>query len=185
MHRMVLNLLDLARLDAGIADLKRLPVDLPALLNAAGQRFAPQARSAEVQLDISTPDVLSITGDGDRLAQVLNNLIDNALKFTPAHGRVLVAARLLGDAVEISVTDSGAGIPQDVLPRIYDRFYQADASRQGGKKHGAGLGLAIAREIVRAHGGKIRVRSTVGQGSEFVVWLPLVNSDASTLVRRK
>jgi len=83
------------------------------------------------------------------------------------------------------VTDSGAGIPQDVLPRIYDRFYQADASRQGGKKHGAGLGLAIAREIVRAHGGKIRVRSTVGQGSEFVVWLPLVNSDASTLVRRK
>jgi signal transduction histidine kinase len=71
------------------------------------------------------------------------------------------------------------------LPRIFDRFYQADASRQGGKKHGAGLGLAIASEIVRAHGGKISVRSALGQGSEFVVRLPLVNPDASTLVRKK
>lgn len=185
MHRMVLDLLDLARLDAGIADLKRVEVDLSALLIAAGQRFAPQARNADVHLDVEVPGQLIITGDGDRLAQVFNNLIDNALKFTPPNGRVSVKATAVGEAVEIKVADNGAGIPTDVLPRIYDRFYQVDASRQGGKKHGAGLGLAIAREIVRAHGGKISVQSAVGLGSEFIVWLPFVNPDASTIVRRK
>jgi signal transduction histidine kinase len=185
MHRMVLDLLDLARLDAGIADLKRVAVDLSALLNAVGQRFAPQARGAGVHMEIRADGLPVIIGDGDRLAQVFNNLVDNALKFTPPNGQLLVTAVALGEAVEIRVADSGAGISQQALPHIYDRFYQADSSRQGGKKHGAGLGLAIVREIVRAHGGKISVRSTVGQGSEFTVRLPLVNLDASTLVRRK
>jgi len=185
MHRMVLDLLDLARLDAGIADIKRVAVDLSALLNAVGQRFAPQARSAAVHLEIQAAGIPAIIGDGDRLAQVFNNLVDNALKFTPPNGQLLVTAVASGDAVEIHVADSGAGISPQALPHIYDRFYQVDASRQGGKKHGAGLGLAIVREIVRAHGGKISVRSTVGQGSEFVVWLPLVNPNASTLFRRK
>jgi len=138
-----------------------------------------------VHLEIQAAGIPAIIGDGDRLAQVFNNLVDNALKFTPPNGQLLVTAVALGDAVEIHVADSGAGISPQALPHIYDRFYQVDASRQGGKKHGAGLGLAIVREIVRAHGGKISVRSTVGQGSEFVVWLPLVKPDASTLVRRK
>lgn len=184
MHRMVLDLLDLARLDAGIADLKRAPVDLTALLNSVGERFAPQAHQSGVTLEIQAAGLPAITGDGDRLAQVFTNLVDNALKFTPAGGRVSVQATLAGDSVEITVTDTGAGIPAESLPRIFDRFYQADASRQGGQKHGAGLGLAIVREIVRAHGGKISVRSTVGQGSAFVVQLPLVNPDASTVVRK-
>jgi two-component system, OmpR family, sensor kinase len=184
MHRMVLNLLDLARLDAGIADLKRAPVDLTALLNSVGERFAPQAHQAGVTLEIQSAGLPVLTGDGDRLAQVFTNLVDNALKFTPTGGRVSVTAVFAGDSVDIMVADTGAGIPPESLPRIFDRFYQADASRQGGKKHGAGLGLAIAREIVRAHGGKISVRSMVGQGSEFVVRLPLVNPDASTMVRK-
>jgi len=185
MHHMVLDLLDLARLDGGIADLQRAQVDLPGLLNAAVQRFAPQARSAGVQLEVQLPPQLNITGDGDRLAQVFNNLIDNAIKFTPVGGHVSVSAASIGAAAEVRVTDTGIGIPAEALPRIYDRFYQADISRQGGKKHGAGLGLAIVCEIVHAHGGKISAKSALGQGSEFVVSLPVVNPDASTLVQRK
>ncbi len=186
MYRMVLDLLDLARLDAGIADLQRAPVDLVALLNGVGERFAPQARAAGVTLKVQLAAGLpSIIGDGDRLAQVFINLVDNALKYTPSGGQVRLGAVLAGDDVEISVADSGAGIPPETLPRIFDRFYQVDASRTGGVHHGAGLGLAIVREIVRAHGGKMNVRSMVGQGSEFIVRFPLVNPDVSTLARRK
>jgi signal transduction histidine kinase len=175
MHRLVLDLLDLARLDAGIADLKREPVDLSLLLNSLGERFAMQARQANLTLEIQPAGLPALTGDGDRLAQVFNNLVDNALKFTPAGGRVSIAAVQVGSIIEVTVKDSGAGISQEALPRIFDRFYQADASRQGGKKHGAGLGLAIVREIVRAHSGTISVRSAPGQGSEFIIRLPLNN----------
>ncbi len=185
MHRMVLDLLDLARLDAGIADFKHLPVNLEALLNSTGERFAPQARTAGVTLEIKAAGVPVITGDGDRLSQAISNLVDNALKFTESGGQVSVIATQAVGAVEISVIDNGSGIPSESLPRIYDRFYQADISRQGGKKHGAGLGLAIVYEIVRAHGGKISVRSTMGQGSEFIIWLPPFSANASTVVRRK
>lgn len=184
MHRMVLDLLDLARLDAGIADLKRAPVDLTALLNSVSERFAPQAHQAGVTLEIRSTGVPTLTGDGDRLSQVFTNLVDNALKFTSAGGRISVSAAQVGEFAEISVVDTGVGISPEALPRIFERFYQADVSRQGGRKHGAGLGLAIVREIIRAHGGKISVRSTVGQGSEFVVRIPLVNPDASTVVRK-
>jgi len=185
MYRMVLNLLDLARLDAGIADLQRAPVDLVALLHGVGERFEPQARQAGVGLEVRAAGLPAITGDGDRLAQVFNNLVDNALKYTPAGGRVSVGTLLAGDAVEITVADTGAGIPSESLAHIFERFYQVDPSRTGGVHHGAGLGLAIVGEIVRAHGGKISVRSIVGQGSEFIIRLPLVDPDAVTLARRK
>jgi signal transduction histidine kinase len=185
MYRMVLGLLDLARLDAGIADLKRLPVDLTALLNSVGERFEMQARQAGVALQIQAQGLPTIIGDGDRLAQVFSNLVDNALKYTPTRGCVTLSAAPLGNSIEIKVTDTGTGIPPEALPHIFDRFYQVDPSRSGGVHHGAGLGLAIVHEIVRAHGGKIIVRSTPGQGTEFVVQLPLVNPDASTIAQRK
>lgn len=172
MHRMALNLLDLARLDSGIADLKHDSLDMNALVNSLVERFTPQARAAGVTLEVDLAPLPAIAGDGDRLAQVLNNLVDNALKFTPAGGRILLRTLALDDGIEIHAQDSGAGIPSESLPHIFERFYQADPARQGGKKHGAGLGLAIAREIVAAHGGKISVRSTPGQGSVFMVRLP-------------
>jgi len=185
MHRLVLGLLDLARLEAGIADLKRAPVNLATLLKGVGERFAPQAQQAGVALEIQAVNLPALTGDGDRLAQVFTNLVENAFKFTPAGGRVAVNAVFNGEAIEVTVVDTGVGISPEALLRIFDRFYQADASRQGGQKHGVGLGLTIVSEIVRAHGGKISVRSTVGMGSQFVVWLPLVNPDASTVVHKK
>ena len=177
MHRMVLDLLDLARLDAGTADLKMSPVDVGALLRGIVEKFTPQATKANVDLQVNVPDdVPVLTADGDRLAQVFTNLVDNALKFTPANGQVTLSAKKVGAEVELSVADTGFGVASEALPHLFDRFYQEDSSRAGGEKHGAGLGLAIVKEIVQAHGGKIGVRSQVGQGTTFTIHLPLQKS---------
>jgi signal transduction histidine kinase len=174
MHRMVLDLLDLARLDAGTADLKMSPVDVGALLRGIVEKFTPQATKAGVDLIVNvSADLPSLNADGDRLAQVFTNLVDNALKFTPVHGRVTLSAQKAGVEMEFSVADTGLGVASEALPRLFDRFYQEDSSRAGGEKHGAGLGLAIVKEIVQAHGGKIGVRSQVGHGTTFTIHLPL------------
>ncbi|GAB4503667.1 MAG: hypothetical protein Fur0043_06590 [Anaerolineales bacterium] len=185
MYRLVLDLLDLARLDAGTADLKMEAVDVNALLNGMAEKFSLQAQQAGVTLQVSAPpDLPPLLADGDRLAQVLTNLVDNALKHTPSGGQVTLEAHREGAELILSVADNGTGIPAQALPHIFERFYQADASRSGGKKRGAGLGLAIAHEIVAAHGGRISLRSQEGQGTTFYVHLPLAPS-ATTVVRRK
>jgi two-component system, OmpR family, sensor kinase len=174
MHRMVLDLLDLARLEAGTADLKMSAVDMEALLQNIIEKFTPQAQRAGVQFELDIPASLPVlTGDGDRLAQVFTNLVDNALKFMPGGGKVDLLAVPAGDMLEISVSDTGPGIPQAALPQLFDRFYQVDVSRAGGEGHGAGLGLAIVKEIIEAHGGRISVRSELGHGTTFVIHLPL------------
>ena len=185
MHRMVLDLLDLARLDSGTIDLQRRPVDLSALLIGVAGKFAPQARVANVKIAVEAPDLPVITGDGDRLAQVFTNLVDNALRFTSEGGRISLSAAQTGGGVQVDVADNGTGISADALPHIFDRFYQADLSRPGGKHHGAGLGLAIVKEIIRAHGGKISVRSDLGKGSTFTITLPLTTPEATTLVSKR
>lgn len=181
MHRMALDLLDLARLEAGIADLKMSPVDMGALLNRVIEKFVPMASSAGVKLKLDlSGGPLTFMGDGDRLAQVFTNLVDNALKFTPPGGLVTLRAAQDKGEIMVSVSDTGKGIPADALPHIFDRFYQADssrASRAGGGKPGAGLGLAIVQELVNAHGGRISVRSTEGRGAAFIVHLPLSRPD--------
>jgi signal transduction histidine kinase len=118
-------------------------------------------------------DLPSLMGDGDRLAQVFTNLVDNALKFTPRGGSIDIRAIRDGTEIQVSVSDTGQGIPAEAVPHIFDRFYRADSARAGGDRHGAGLGLAIAQEIVAAHGGRISVRSSEGRGTGFVVHFPL------------
>jgi signal transduction histidine kinase len=181
MHRMVVDLLDLARLDAGTAELQRAPLDLEILLNGIAQRFAPQSKAARVTLETHIEPLPGFIGDGDRLAQVFTNLVDNALKYTPPGGKVLLGARQAGGQIEIAVQDTGSGIPPDELSRIFERFYQLDKSRRGGTQHSTGLGLAIAREIVHAHGGRMEARSTVGQGSAFIVRLPAAQPGDQTV----
>jgi signal transduction histidine kinase len=144
--------------------------------------------------------VSTVYGDADRLAQVFSNLIDNATKYTPPNGEATVSAKLVGDWVEVRVMDSGPGIPPDELDRIFERFYQTDKSRRGGSGRGVGLGLAIAREIVQAHGGVIsaynlseRQLATGGllepgtqvSGSVFLVKLPLYKPGEATIAWRK
>jgi two-component system OmpR family sensor kinase len=174
MHRMVLDLLDLARLEGGTAEMNMSAVDVGALVRGIAEKFSLQAQKADVSLQVNVPDDLPAwIGDGDRLAQVFTNLVDNALKFTPPDGQVGLSAKVDQAWIEFVVADSGIGVSEEARPHLFDRFYQADPSRAGGENHGAGLGLAIAQEIVQAHGGKIGVRSTVGHGTTFTIRLPL------------
>ena len=174
MHRMVLDLLDLARLDAGTADITMSPVNIPALLRAVAEKFTPQLQRAGVEIKVKADAMLPvISADGDRLAQVFTNLVDNALKFTLRGGLISLLASVVNGEMLVTVSDTGTGIPIESQAHIFDRFYQADPARKGGEKHGAGLGLAIASEIVQAHGGRISVRSRLGEGASFDVFLPL------------
>jgi len=174
MHRMALDLLDLARLEGGIADLKMSQVDVKALLQNIIDKFMPQAQIANVNLQLIISDDLPVLlGDGDRLAQVFTNLVDNALKFTPAYGQVTLSAEKVGDEMELAITDTGSGVPNEAVSRLFDRFYQVEQSRAGGAGHSTGLGLAIVKEIVQAHGGRIGVRSQADHGTTFTIHLPL------------
>ena len=185
MHRLVLDLLDLARLDGGTFEFERAPVDMVTLLESVATKLTPQARAGEVNLDLHIDPLPGLIGDGDRLAQVFTNLVENAIKHTPENGDVRVVAQPSDGMVEISVIDTGEGIPPEDLTLIFERFYQVDKSRPGGRRRGAGLGLAIAREIIQAHGGTLSVKSDTGQGSVFVVKLPLARPDDTTLAERR
>lgn len=186
MHRMVLDLLDLAKLDAGTADLKMSPVNMRALLGSIAEKFTPQSQHAGVKIELDVPsDLPPLIADGDRMAQVFTNLTDNALKFTPHGGTVSIHAFIEMDKMYVAVTDTGVGIPEEDVPHIFQRFYQADPARKGGEAHGAGLGLAIAHEIVAAHGGRISVRSRIGAGTTMEVILPLAPPNVTNPVRYK
>lgn len=184
MRRLVEGLLDLARLDAGLRALRRVPLDLRSMLEAIAEKFGPRAKAKGLELQTELPFSLpTLIGDADRLAQVFTNLLDNALKHTPVGGRVMLSASTVAEGVVISVKDSGPGIPPKDLHRIFERFYQVDKSRA--QAEGLGLGLAITKEIVEAHGGSVSVESQVGQGAKFSVRLPLAHPDDATLAKKK
>lgn len=187
MNRLVMDLLELARIESGQIVLRHEAVSIDLVLRSVLDRLAPRVQHSgvEVQTEIAA-GLPAVVGDGDRLAQVFSNLIDNALKHTPSGGKVVVAARAIGESaatkrgtpraiegVEISVADTGPGIPAEDLPRIFERFYQLDKSRARSKEGSLGLGLAIVKEIVAAHGGTLHAESIVGLGTKLVVWLPL------------
>jgi two-component system OmpR family sensor kinase len=172
MHRLVLDLLALAKMEGGTADFQAVPVNISELLRAATARFVLQASKAQINLICEVGELPKVTGDGDRLAQVFNNLIENALKFTPAGGTVTVRANPQEGSILVEVADTGLGIAEADRERIFERFYQTDKSRRGGGERGVGLGLPIARQIVLAHGGKMWVEGQSGPGSCFLVKLP-------------
>jgi two-component system OmpR family sensor kinase len=184
MYRLVVDLLDLARFDAGTVALDRQALDLVQLLNQVGGQLIPQAVEAQIELTLDVDPLPTCVGDEDRLSQVFTNLVDNAIKHTPAGGFVRLSARSEGGLARIEVIDSGEGIPEEHLPRIFERFYKVDGARKKETMPGTGLGLAIAQQIVQAHGGTIIVRSQIGEGTAFEVNLPVVKSDDSTVVEQ-
>ena len=183
LRRLVEDLLDLARLDAGQIAFEREPVNLGMLLEGVIERLAMRAAHKRISLENQVPELSLIIGDGDRLAQVFTNLLDNAIKHTPEDGRVVLRAEAQAGWVSIHVDDSGPGIPAEDLSRIFERFYQVDKARRGGKGRGVGLGLAISRQIAEAHGGRLVAQSALGKGSRFTIQLPIVRPDDETLVQ--
>jgi two-component system, OmpR family, phosphate regulon sensor histidine kinase PhoR len=167
---LVEELLELARLESGRVDMPAEPLDLVPLVQRAAGRLEARALRDGVALEVHDPGLpLSVTGDEARLERVFINLIDNALKFTSAEGRIDVRFETQADAHLVAVTDTGAGIPADDLPRVFERFYKSDRSRAS---EGSGLGLAIAKHTIQAHGGKTWVDSIEGKGATFYVSLP-------------
>jgi two-component system, OmpR family, sensor kinase len=187
LRRLVEGLLDLARLDAGRSAFRRAPLDLRPVLGATVEKFGLRAREKGIALQAELPAQLPpMVGDADRLAQVFTNLLDNALKHTPAGGKVTVLAGTGAGGINVSVTDTGPGIPPEDLQRIFERFYQVDKSRARPEaRAGAGLGLTISKEIVDAHGGAVRVESVQGLGSKFTVWLPPSLPGDETLAKKR
>lgn len=183
LRRLVEDLLDLARIDTGQVAFERHQVDLGALLRSVVERLSVRAEEVGVHIESRLPDFPPIVGDGDRLAQVFTNLIDNAVKHSTEGGVVNLRFEKEGGWISIHFDDAGPGIPPEELSRIFERFYQLDKARPGGRGRGVGLGLAISREIVQAHGGRLVAQSAVGRGSRFTVQLPIIRPDDSTLVR--
>ena len=184
LRRLVEDLLDLARIDARQVVFERHPVDLGGLLRSVVERLSVRAGEAGVRIESHLPDFPQLVGDGDRLAQVFTNLIDNAVKNSSEGSVVNLRGEMDGGGwVSIHVDDEGHGIPPDELSRIFERFYQLDKARSGGRGRGAGLGLAISREIVQAHGGRLVAQSVIERGSRFTVQLPIIRPDDTTLVR--
>ena len=170
MTGLVEELLELARLESGQATLHLAPCDLAALLAEAREYHAPRSERAGIGLGLAVEDGLPrVVGEAQKLRQVMDNLLDNALKFTPEGGRVTVSAASGGRFVRVAVADTGPGIAPEHVPHVFERFYKADRSR---REEGSGLGLAIAKHIVLAHGGSVDVSSREGEGTEFTVRIP-------------
>jgi len=185
LRRLVDDLLDLARIDAGQVEFKREPVDLGPLLEAVMAGASLRAQHAGVILEHEQPDRATIIGDGDRLSQVFTNLVDNAIKHSPQGGQVRVWTKREQGWVSIHVDDQGEGIPEEELSRIFERFYQVDKSRTSGRGRGVGLGLAIVSELVEAHGGRVVAQSSSEVGSRFTVQLPIARPSDVTIASRK
>jgi signal transduction histidine kinase len=169
MDRLIEDLLDVVRIETGRLRLEAIPVAAGDLVAGVVEMMRPKATEKGLELEASVPfDVPTIEVDRDRITQVLSNLLGNAIKFTPEGGQISIRAEPGADEVQFFVSDTGPGIPGSDLPRIFDRFWQAKM----GKRAGAGLGLAIAKGIVEAHGGGIRVESELGKGATFAFRIP-------------
>ena len=181
LSHLVSELLELARIESGRVALQLEPIAPCDLITHAGERLRLQAERAGLDLRVECPgDLPPVVADAERLEQVLANLIQNAVKFTPKGGVISVSADHEDGRVRIWVKDTGVGISSEDLPRIFERFYKADQARSKG---GTGLGLAIAKHLVERHGGRIWAESQEGQGSTFFLTLPVAPGAVSQLTQ--
>jgi signal transduction histidine kinase len=187
MRRLVEDLLYLSRIESGDVALQHDPVDLSELALAAQARFLFRAQERGISFEVDAPRPVSILGDSHRLGQVLDNLVENAFKYTPSTGSVTVSVGLeearavtntrnarSARTATLTVHNTGSYIPPEEAERVFERFYQIDKARAGNR--GSGLGLAIATEIIQAHGGRIALHSTMQGGTTFTVRIPALDA---------
>ncbi len=182
LSRLVEDLRELALADAGQLYLDLHPTDVAPIIRHTVDNFALAAEAQELNITAQLPDDLApVQADADRVAQVLCNLLVNALRHTPSGGSVTVSVNSMVEALEIAIADTGEGIAPDDLPHVFERFWRADPARSRSRVSdeerlagGTGLGLSVAQSLVEAHGGRIWVESTPGEGTVFRFTLPLV-----------
>ena len=168
---MINTMLTISRTEAGVSALERAPVDLEAIVREACDLFQPLAEEKSIGLEIRIDGRAELAGDQRMLQRMVANLIDNAIKYTPAGGRILVA--LTPDSARqfrLTIQDTGIGISTEDQPKVFERFFRSDQARSQG---GAGLGLSLAQAVVRVHGGRIEVQSELHKGSTFAITLPV------------
>jgi signal transduction histidine kinase len=170
---LVNDLLTLAKLDAGTMAMNKEKIEINHLIKSLIEDFRFEIEKSGVRIKGVYTKPLYLFADSTRLSQVFLNLIDNAIKFSKSGSQILITISREGNYACVGVKDQGAGISEEELERIFERFYQVDKARKGGSDHGVGLGLAIARQIVVAHGGEISATSQLGEGSTFMVKLPI------------
>lgn len=170
---MLNTLMDISEAETGVMKLHRQPIDVVVLLTEVADLYQYVAEEKKVAVSVSGPPDLAVMADIDRMRQVVGNLLDNSLKHTPSGGRVELTCDRQTETVVIRVQDTGAGIPPDDLPRIFDRLYRGDRSRS---QRGLGLGLSLVKAVIHAHAGSIEVESAPGQGSTFILRLPIDSS---------
>lgn len=186
MGRLVNDFLDIARMEAGHVDMSYQEIDLRGILRRVHRKFQVYAKEREVSLsaEFSDEPLVIMQGDEDRLEQVLTNLLDNALRHTPAGKSITVSGDRLsvnGKAyIHLKIKDEGQGIPQEDLPYIFERFYKADKARKRGSSGGTGLGLAIVKNLIDQHQGQIVVDSLPGSGTTFTLLLPVEQHESSS-----
>ncbi|WP_418790035.1 ATP-binding protein [Phosphitispora sp. TUW77] len=174
LRRLVNDLLDLTQMETGNMNMRLERISLNQLIKRVTDRLRPLFEEKGKELNVVVPDEIPpVSADEDRMQQVLVNLLDNAEKFTPKGGSVRVAAVIRDNWVEISVTDSGVGIPESELEQIWERFYKADKARTRDDSGGTGLGLAIVKNIIQVHRGRVSVTSKPGRGTTFTVSLQI------------
>jgi PAS domain S-box-containing protein len=178
MDALIQDLLDTTRMAGGGLSVNARRMDAAEAAQRSIDALRPLAEAGRVTLERSFPDPLPpVHADPDRVAQLLSNLLGNAIKFTPPAGVVRLDAHVDGPDVLFVITDTGEGIPAEELPHVFERFYQSPRSVRGGIRHGAGLGLPISRGIVEAHGGNIWIESTPGVGTKVRFSLPIEPGD--------
>lgn len=174
LNRLLTDLLDLSSIEQDEAKFSFRKVDLKTIIKRSVANFTKQAQAKHQTLKVQTePELSSVSADPDRLDQVLSNLLDNAIKFTPDGGKIVVRALPQNTYVRVEVIDNGPGIPEEDQPRIFERFYRVDKARSR-ELGGTGLGLAIVKHIIEAHNGKVWVESVLDRGSKFCFTLPTV-----------
>ena len=179
MQRLVDNLLDLARLEAGQWHPEPEPLELAELAREVWEAVSAGSRNPSVDFSVEVaPQADRVLADPDALRQVLTNLLENALRYTPSGGQITCRGARQGTGIAISVADTGSGISPDHVPRIFERFYRSDASRSR-DLGGTGLGLAIVKHLVEAHGGRVSAESQRGAGTTITCWFPAVPAQST------